>query len=63
MRIHVYACQLKHYDKKIQSMISMEIAGIAVKLDPIEQNMMDSGSWCWNYKIKGTHIHLEIVES
>lgn len=37
-------------------------AGIAVKLDPIEQNMMDNGSWYWNYKIKGTHIQLELVE-
>ncbi|KAF3433372.1 hypothetical protein FNV43_RR24474 [Rhamnella rubrinervis] len=43
--------------------IAPDDSGIAVKLDRIEQNMMDSGSWFWNYKIKGTHIHLELVES
>lgn len=37
-------------------------AGIAVELVPIEQNMMDSGSWYWKYKIKGLHIELELVE-
>uniref|UniRef100_A0A2N9IX15 UGP3-like C-terminal hexapeptide repeats domain-containing protein n=1 Tax=Fagus sylvatica TaxID=28930 RepID=A0A2N9IX15_FAGSY len=37
-------------------------SGLSVQLDPIEQNMMDSGSWSWNYKIKGTHIQLEFVD-
>ncbi|KAL4620819.1 hypothetical protein ACB092_06G183700 [Castanea dentata] len=37
-------------------------SGLSVQLDPIEQSMMDSGSWFWNYKIKGTHIQLELVE-
>ncbi|PQQ16998.1 UTP--glucose-1-phosphate uridylyltransferase 3 chloroplastic [Prunus yedoensis var. nudiflora] len=37
-------------------------SGLAVRLDPIEQNMMDSGSWYWEYSIKGTHIQLEMVE-
>ncbi|KAK9283782.1 hypothetical protein L1049_012034 [Liquidambar formosana] len=36
--------------------------GLAVQLDPIENKMMDSGSWFWNYKIKGTRIQLELVE-
>lgn len=49
--------------KKNSSMISMEIAGIEVKVDAIEQNMVDGGSWYWNYKIEGTHIQLEMVES
>ncbi|RVX03010.1 UTP--glucose-1-phosphate uridylyltransferase 3, chloroplastic [Vitis vinifera] len=37
-------------------------SGLAVDLNPIEEKMMDSGSWFWNYKISGTHIHLELVE-
>ncbi|CAN6587679.1 unnamed protein product [Malus baccata var. baccata] len=37
-------------------------SGLAARLDPIEQNMMDSGSWFWEYRIKGTHIQLELVE-
>ncbi|ONK77069.1 uncharacterized protein A4U43_C02F2790 [Asparagus officinalis] len=36
--------------------------GFAVKLDPIREEMMDRGSWFWKYNIKGTHIHLEMVE-
>ncbi|KAH7537591.1 hypothetical protein FEM48_Zijuj03G0109200 [Ziziphus jujuba var. spinosa] len=42
--------------------ISPQNSGIAVELVPIEQNMMDSGSWYWKYKIKGLHIELELVE-
>ncbi|KAH9767193.1 UTP--glucose-1-phosphate uridylyltransferase 3 [Citrus sinensis] len=37
-------------------------SGLVVQLDPIEQNMMDTGSWHWNYKINGSHIVLELVE-
>lgn len=37
-------------------------SGLVVRLDPIEQNMMDSGSWYWEYSIKGTHIQLEMVD-
>jgi hypothetical protein len=36
--------------------------GLAIGLDPIKENMMDSGSWYWKYGIKGTHIQLELVE-
>ncbi|XP_040999798.1 UTP--glucose-1-phosphate uridylyltransferase 3, chloroplastic isoform X1 [Juglans microcarpa x Juglans regia] len=36
--------------------------GLSVQLDPIEPSIMDSGSWFWNYKIKGSHIQLELVE-
>lgn len=42
--------------------ISSKNPGLAVDLNPIEEKMMDSGSWFWNYKISGTHIHLELVE-
>lgn len=37
-------------------------SGLAIGLDPIKENMMDSGSWYWKYGIKGTHIQLELVE-
>uniref|UniRef100_A0A0R0F6F4 UGP3-like C-terminal hexapeptide repeats domain-containing protein n=1 Tax=Glycine max TaxID=3847 RepID=A0A0R0F6F4_SOYBN len=37
--------------------------GLAIKLDPIDQDMMESGSWHWDYKIEGSHIQLELVES
>ncbi|XP_034705188.1 UTP--glucose-1-phosphate uridylyltransferase 3, chloroplastic isoform X5 [Vitis riparia] len=42
--------------------ISSKNPGLAVDLNPIEEKMIDSGSWFWNYKISGTHIHLELVE-
>ncbi|XP_022764977.1 UTP--glucose-1-phosphate uridylyltransferase 3, chloroplastic-like isoform X3 [Durio zibethinus] len=36
--------------------------GLAVQLDPIPQNLMDSGSWLWKYNINGSHILLELIE-
>ncbi|XP_052198869.1 UTP--glucose-1-phosphate uridylyltransferase 3, chloroplastic [Diospyros lotus] len=36
--------------------------GLAVQLNPIEENLMNSGSWFWNYLIKGTQIVLEFME-
>ncbi|KAF4352766.1 hypothetical protein G4B88_010166 [Cannabis sativa] len=36
--------------------------GMAVQLEPIDKNMVESGSWYWKYKIKGSHIELELVE-
>ncbi|KAL5710087.1 UTP--glucose-1-phosphate uridylyltransferase 3 [Ranunculus cassubicifolius] len=36
--------------------------GLSMKLNPIAEEMMDSGSWFWKYKLKDTHIHLEMVE-
>ncbi|KAJ9160363.1 hypothetical protein P3X46_025771 [Hevea brasiliensis] len=37
-------------------------SGLEVQVNPIEPNMMETGSWFWNYKINGTHILLELVE-
>ncbi|XP_065871115.1 UTP--glucose-1-phosphate uridylyltransferase 3, chloroplastic [Euphorbia lathyris] len=37
-------------------------SGLEVQLNPIAENMMDSGSWFWNYTVNGTHILLESVE-
>ncbi|KAK2982498.1 hypothetical protein RJ640_026341 [Escallonia rubra] len=37
-------------------------SGLAVQLCPIEKQFMDSGSWFWDYKIKGAHVRLELVE-
>ncbi|EXC04704.1 UDP-sugar pyrophospharylase [Morus notabilis] len=42
--------------------VTSESSGMQVKLYPIGKNMMDSGSWYWNYKINGTHIQLELAE-
>nr|GME12659.1 UTP--glucose-1-phosphate uridylyltransferase 3, chloroplastic [Ipomoea batatas] len=38
-------------------------SGFEVQLNAIENRSMDSGTWFWNYKIMGTHIQLELVES
>ncbi|XP_024466052.1 UTP--glucose-1-phosphate uridylyltransferase 3, chloroplastic isoform X2 [Populus trichocarpa] len=38
-------------------------SGLQVQLNPLEQKIMDSGSWHWNYKIHGSHIQLELVET
>ncbi|XP_068669032.1 UTP--glucose-1-phosphate uridylyltransferase 3, chloroplastic-like [Aristolochia californica] len=37
-------------------------SGLEVKLGSIKKDMMDCGSWFWKYKLKGTHIQLEMVE-
>ncbi|KAL9332631.1 hypothetical protein ACSQ67_002241 [Phaseolus vulgaris] len=37
--------------------------GLAIQLDPIDQDMMESGSWHWNYRVQGSHIQLDLVES
>ncbi|CAA0831341.1 UDP-glucose pyrophosphorylase 3 [Striga hermonthica] len=36
-------------------------SGLDVQLKPIEEGLMDSGTWFWNYKLRGTHIELELV--
>ncbi|XP_068644219.1 UTP--glucose-1-phosphate uridylyltransferase 3, chloroplastic-like [Aristolochia californica] len=42
--------------------VTQGFSGLVVKLDPIKKDMMDSGSWFWKYKLKGTHFQLEMVE-
>ncbi|XP_073296940.1 UTP--glucose-1-phosphate uridylyltransferase 3, chloroplastic [Primulina huaijiensis] len=37
-------------------------SGLEIQLKPIEEELMDSGTWFWNYKITGTHIQLELTE-
>ncbi|KAJ8557624.1 hypothetical protein K7X08_003249 [Anisodus acutangulus] len=37
-------------------------SGLAVELKPIENKLMECGSWFWNYKIIGKHVQLELVE-
>ncbi|KAB2598354.1 hypothetical protein D8674_001274 [Pyrus ussuriensis x Pyrus communis] len=37
-------------------------SGFDSRLEPIEQNMMDGGSWHWEYRLRGAHIQLEVVE-
>ncbi|CAH9121476.1 unnamed protein product [Cuscuta epithymum] len=38
-------------------------SGLEVQLNAIESRSMDCGTWFWNYKLMGTHIRLELVES
>lgn len=33
-----------------------------IRLDPIREDEMETGSWFWKYEMKGTHINLEMVE-
>ncbi|XP_073009831.1 UTP--glucose-1-phosphate uridylyltransferase 3, chloroplastic [Typha latifolia] len=42
--------------------VIQDCAGFVVKLDPISDELMDSGSWFWKYNVKGTHINLEMIE-
>lgn len=42
--------------------ISSDTTGIVVNLNPIREDLMDGGSWFWKYKIKGTHVQLEMME-
>lgn len=37
-------------------------SGLAVELKPLENKLMESGSWFWNYKLIGKHVQLELVE-
>ncbi|KAI0519281.1 hypothetical protein KFK09_006723 [Dendrobium nobile] len=37
-------------------------AGFEVKLDPIKDEMMERGSWFWEYKMNGSHIQLQKIE-
>ncbi|KAM0888165.1 hypothetical protein ACQ4PT_028518 [Festuca glaucescens] len=37
-------------------------SGFAVKLDPISKEMMDSGSWYWEYMVDGAYVKLNLVE-
>ncbi|XP_020583179.1 UTP--glucose-1-phosphate uridylyltransferase 3, chloroplastic isoform X2 [Phalaenopsis equestris] len=42
--------------------VSSSDAGFEVKLELIKDEMMDTGSWFWEYKINGSHIQLQKVE-
>ncbi|CAD5164393.1 UTP--glucose-1-phosphate uridylyltransferase 3, chloroplastic [Musa acuminata AAA Group] len=39
-----------------------ENSGFMIRLDPIREDEMETGSWFWKYEMKGTHINLEMVE-
>ncbi|CAH8360429.1 unnamed protein product [Eruca vesicaria subsp. sativa] len=36
--------------------------GLSINLEAIEEELMETGSWYWNYKLNGSHIHLEQVQ-
>ncbi|KAL3837765.1 hypothetical protein ACJIZ3_022356 [Penstemon smallii] len=42
--------------------ITSGFSGLDVQLKPIEEKLMDSGTWFWKYKIRGTHMQLELTE-
>lgn len=37
-------------------------SGLAVECNPIEEHLMNCGSWCWNYNINGSYVQLELVD-
>ncbi|KAL2539947.1 UDP-glucose pyrophosphorylase 3 [Abeliophyllum distichum] len=37
-------------------------SGLDAQMKPIEKELMDSGTWFWNYKIRGQHIQLSLNE-
>ncbi|XP_020114095.1 UTP--glucose-1-phosphate uridylyltransferase 3, chloroplastic [Ananas comosus] len=42
--------------------VSQDSAGFSVKVDPIADELMESGSWFWKYNMNGMHINLEMVK-
>ncbi|CAN7095147.1 unnamed protein product [Brassica rapa subsp. narinosa] len=36
-------------------------SGLSINLEAIEEEVMETGSWYWNYKLNGSHIQLEQV--
>ncbi|KAL7108918.1 hypothetical protein ACP275_06G143000 [Erythranthe tilingii] len=42
--------------------ITSGVSGLEINLKPIEDELMDSGTWFWKYKLNGTHVELESVE-
>ncbi|OEL24788.1 UTP--glucose-1-phosphate uridylyltransferase 3, chloroplastic [Dichanthelium oligosanthes] len=42
--------------------IVQDRAGFVVKLDPISEELMDSGTWHWKYTVDGAHVELSMVE-
>ncbi|XP_057804639.1 UTP--glucose-1-phosphate uridylyltransferase 3, chloroplastic isoform X2 [Salvia miltiorrhiza] len=42
--------------------ITPGVTGLDIQLKPIEAELMDSGTWFWNYETRGRHIELELIE-
>ncbi|CAL4901230.1 unnamed protein product [Urochloa decumbens] len=42
--------------------IIQDRSGFVVKLDPISEELMDSGTWHWKYTVDGAHVKLNMVE-
>ncbi|KAF8719511.1 hypothetical protein HU200_024236 [Digitaria exilis] len=38
------------------------LQGFVVKLEPISEELMDSGTWHWKYTVDGAHVKLNMVE-
>jgi uncharacterized protein involved in tolerance to divalent cations len=37
-------------------------AGLSINLEALKEEVMETGSWYWNYQLNGSHIHLQQVE-
>lgn len=37
-------------------------SGLSCELHPLKEEWIEEGSWFWDYKITGPHVHLELVE-
>ncbi|KAH6823475.1 UDP-glucose pyrophosphorylase 3 [Perilla frutescens var. hirtella] len=42
--------------------ITSGVSGLDMQLKPIEAELMDSGTWFWNYETRGRHIELELID-
>jgi len=36
--------------------------GLSINLEALKEEVMETGSWYWNYQLNGSHIHLQQVE-
>ncbi|KFK34847.1 hypothetical protein AALP_AA5G200800 [Arabis alpina] len=37
-------------------------SGLCINLEAMKEEIMETGSWYWNYQLNGSHIHLEQVQ-
>ncbi|XP_010554677.1 PREDICTED: UTP--glucose-1-phosphate uridylyltransferase 3, chloroplastic [Tarenaya hassleriana] len=37
-------------------------SGLNIDLEPIKQELMETGTWYWKYQLKGTHVQIEQAE-
>ncbi|KAI4372911.1 hypothetical protein MLD38_011092 [Melastoma candidum] len=42
--------------------ITPGISGFSIQLELLPENLVETGSWYWKYKLKGPHVDLELTE-